>query len=349
LPDKLQILFFVFCLWALCSNFAPAYGQVQGEHNQVLPETNLDLAEASGSLRPPQNPEPENLQPIDLTPVKLPERANAFNPMETYRAQALYRLPGRLFFNASVENSLRLETNVLQTLRNNRADMIYRVLPNITIGWALNKKTRIATNYFMFRDQYTRQNPLLSRNIHSVGFRIDRDIPINEKTNLTAGFFARELLFNLYHAANHPLSDLIPSLVLTRRCGQNGVIYGSTLGQFRFRDVIGRYQEIDQFYSLGTVFRKHRWIFLADTTFIVNTGHKKLRGGDNNEIVVITLEAGRSISRRLPIVAFVRAEPIFNIGANSSPGFAGFNFRVFGGLRVEMAKPPIFPIKLKQS
>lgn len=309
------------------------------------PVPKFELAQANPNTRT----ELRDVQPIDLTPVKLPERANAFNPAETYKTKALYSLPGRLFFSASVENSLRLETNVLQTLYHNRADMIYRVLPNVTIGWALDKKTRVAANYFMFRDQYTRQNPRLSRNIHSVGFRIDRDIPLNEKTNITAGFFARELLFNLHNAANHPLSDLIPSLVITRRYGQNGVLYGSALGQFRFRNVLGRYQEIDQFYSVGTVYRKRPWIFLADTTFVVNTGRRKLRGGNDNELVVITLEAGRAISSRLPVVAFVRAEPIFNIGANSSPGFAGFNFRIFGGLRMEVAKPAIFPIKLKQS
>jgi hypothetical protein len=34
------------------------------------------------------------------------------------------------------------------------------------------------------------------------------------------------------------------------------------------------------------------------------------------------------------------------MGANSSPGLAGFNFRLYGGLRAEISKPAIFPTKL---
>ncbi|HMX45245.1 MAG TPA: hypothetical protein PKC93_04800, partial [Candidatus Obscuribacter sp.] len=34
--------------------------------------------------------------PIDLTPVRLPERVNTFNNFENFKAHALYRLPGRV-------------------------------------------------------------------------------------------------------------------------------------------------------------------------------------------------------------------------------------------------------------
>lgn len=277
-----------------------------------------------------------DIVPIDLTPVELPERGNA---LDAFKAQTLYHLPARMFLYANCENSLRLETNVLQTATRNRADMIYRVLPNVTLGWAFAPRTRFAWNYFFLRDTYA-PNHFLNRNIHSVGFRVDHDTPIGEKNTLTAGFFARELFIT----NSGPLNDLIPSVVLTRRVGYHGVVYGSILGQIRFRNVLQQYQEFDQFYSVGGSYNKGAWYLSADFTTITNFGKRQLRGGPNNQNMIITLEAGRRISRRLPITAFLRAEPIFNMGANSSTGFAGFNFRIFGGLRVEVAKPAIFPI-----
>jgi len=285
--------------------------------------------------------------PIDLTPVRLPERVNTFNNYENFKAQALYRLPGRVFFNASVENSLRFEANTFQTNRHYLSDMIYRVLPNVTAGYALTKKTRVAANYFFFRDQYDLRASRLSRNIHSVGGRIDHDIPINEKTMLSVGVFSRALFIQTANAPNIDFYDIIPSATITRRAGMNGVIYGSVLGQLRFRDPFSNFQEGDQFYSLGGIWRKGPWSFLGDSTLVTNFGNSNLRGGPNNQVIILTGEVGRRIHPRLPVTAFVRAEPIFNMGANTTPGFSGFNFRIFGGIRAEVSKPPIFPIKLK--
>lgn len=279
--------------------------------------------------------------PIDLTPVRLPARGNIF---DAFKAGALYNLPARMFFNASVENTIRLETNVFQTLKGNRADGIYRVLPNCTLGYALGRRTRVSANYFFLRDTYFR-NHILNRNIHSVGFRVDQDFPINAKASGTVGFFARELFIT-----DQPeLNDLIPSVVIVRRAGSKGIIYGSVLGQVRFRKVLGRYQEFDQFYSIGGVYRSRPWVFTGDLTFISNFGKRALRFGPNNYNFILTLEAGRQIVSQLPMTAFVRVEPIFNIGANQAQGFAGVNVRVFGGIRAEISKPAIFPIKFGRS
>lgn len=285
--------------------------------------------------------------PIDLTPVRLPERVSTFNNYENFKAQALYKLPGRVFFNASVENSLRFEANTFQTNRHYLSDMIYRVLPNVTAGYALTKKTRVAANYFFFRDQYDLRSSRLSRNIHSVGGRIDHDIPINEKTMLSVGVFSRALFIQTANAPNIDFYDIIPSATITRRAGMNGVVYGSVLGQLRFRDPFSNFQEGDQFYSLGGIWRKGPWSFLGDSTLVTNFGNSNLRGGPNNQVIILTGEVGRRIHPHLPVTAFVRAEPIFNMGANTTPGFSGFNFRIFGGIRAEVSKPPIFPIKLK--
>ena len=280
--------------------------------------------------------------PVDLAPVKLLERtAPVFQPSQ-FETGLLYKLPSRLFFYSSTENSLRLETNVLQTLHHNRADMIYRALPNVTVGYALTERTRVSANYFYLRDQYTRDNQLLSRNMNSIGFQIQHDIPLSERTNITTGFMSRQLL--LSHS--QPLSDLLPSVQITRRVGARGVVYGGVLGQIRFRNTIGRFQEGDQFYSFGGMYRTSRWYFLWDNTVVTNFGHRKLRYGPNNQNIIMTLEADYRISPRLPVVAFVRAQPIFNTGANEATGFAGVNFRIFGGLRLDLNKAPVFPVKL---
>lgn len=300
-----------------------------------------DIAQA---LPPPRDD--SDVLPVDLTPVRLPERGSAFTTLDTFKASALYNLPARMFFAGVVENSLRDETNVFQTENHNKNDMIYRVFPNVTVGYALTPKTRVAANYFFFRDQYTVHNQL-NRNIHSVGGRIDHDIPINNKTTLTLGFFARELLFN-FNGPNTPLNDLIPSMILTHRVGASSLVYASLLGQIRFQDVLGRFQEGDQFYSFGGLWRKRGWLFLTDCTLDSNFGNSRLRGGHNNQVVVLTMEASHRLHRNIPVSAFIRAEPIFNIGANSSPGFAGFNFRIFGGLRGELSKPAIFPVKVNR-
>lgn len=283
-------------------------------------------------------------QPTDLAPVQLPDRTSVQGQMEHFKTSLLYKLPSRMFLAASCENSIRLETNVLQTLSNHRTDLIYRVLPNATVGYALTKTTRISHNYFYFRDQYAHNNRLLSRNIHSIGFRVDQDIPINPRTTATVSFFTRQLLLS----RTQPLSDLLPSVSIVRRVGDRTVVYASVLGQIRFRNTLGRFQEGDQFYSLGGIYRLPRWTFLADHTLINNFGNRQLRGGPDNSLFVLTYEAAYKVHPALPLQAFIRAEPIFNMGANQATGFAGFNFRLFGGLRFELAKPPIFPVKIKR-
>lgn len=279
---------------------------------------------------------------VDLAPVKLPERTTATGNFDQFKTGMLYKLPARMFLNASVENSLRLETNVYQTSRNYRQDMIYRVLPNVNIGYALSRRTRVFGNYFFLRDTYTRNQHTLSRNIHSFSINGAHDIPLGEKTTLTLNMAGRQLLLS----RGQPLSDLLPGFQLVRRVGSSAIVYAGVLGQIRFRNTLGKFQEGDQFYSVGGMYRTPRWLFLWDNTFITNFGNQRLRQGPNNQNMIMTLEANYKINPKLPVLAFFRAEPIFNTGGGSSPGFAGVNVRIYGGLKLEMNKPAIFPVKI---
>jgi hypothetical protein len=336
---------FVFSVGAQNADAQGLYAQAQNNmvENQRLIDTHAQLAQAPGGTAGGA-PQRADIQQFDLTPVKLPERGSAFGNMQNFRTGALYYLPARMFFNATVENSLRLETNVFQTEHNNKPDMIYRVLPNITLGYATSRTSRVATNFFMFRDQYMEHSNQLSRNIYSIGFRGDKDWILSPRTTMTTSFMARELIISRFDE----LSDLMPSVTVVRRVGQTGAVYASALGQIRWRDVFARFQEGDTFYSIGAVRRTPNWTLVFDTTLIDNFGNKNLRGGvETNHTIVMSMEAARKLSQRLPLAAFIRAEPIFNIVQASRQGYAGVNFRLFGGIRAEISKPAIFPVSLR--
>lgn len=286
---------------------------------------------------------------FDLTPVSLPRRNPTFNRMEGFQGSFVHALPPKLFFSAFVDNSLRLETNVYQTKNHYRQDMIYRVLPNTVLGWALTRKTRVSANYFFLRDQYTKYANPLDRNFHSVGGQIDHDFYTSNKWQVTGSFFARALFTTPDEFSSQFFNDLLPSVSVLRYAGMNTRIYGTVMGQIRFREVLSRFQEGDQFYSIGAIHNKNRWQFLGDFTLNNNFGNSNLRQGHNNQVIILTEEVAYRLPKMpLPIEPYIRCQQIFNMGANSSPGYAGINTRVFGGIRAWVAKPVIYPVKLAE-
>ena len=284
-------------------------------------------------------------QQFDLTPVRLPERGSAFGPMQNFKTSALYHLPAKMFVDASCENTLRFESNVLQRTQNVRSDAVYRVFPNVTAGYAFTRKTRISTNFFYFRDEYF-NNSRISRNIASLGIQGAHDFQITPRTTFTSSLFARELFIT----HSHSLVDIIPGGTVFHRVGRSGGVYASVLGQLRWANFLKRWQEGDQFYSFGALYRTPKWTFVWDNTLIDNFGAPGLRGGvATNHQIIMSMEAARKVSSKVPVVAFVRAQPIFNIGQDNRQGFSGFNLRLFGGFRTEISKPAIFPVKLRSS
>lgn len=286
---------------------------------------------------------------FDLSPVSLPRRNPSFNRMEGFQGSLLHTLPPKMFFSVFVDNSLRLETNVFQTKNNARSDMIYRVLPNTVLGYALTRSTRISANYFFLRDQYTKYANPLDRNFHSVGFQIDQDLYNKNRTLVTLGFFGRALFTTPDEFSAQFFNDLIPSLTVTRQVGYSTKLYAAILGQIRFREMMSHFQEGDQFYSFGAVHNKGRWTFLGDFTLNNNFGNSTLRQGENNQVIILTEEIAYRLPKiKLPIEPYVRAQQIFNMGAQNSPGYAGVNTRVFGGIRAWIAKPVIYPVRLAE-
>jgi hypothetical protein len=363
--SKSVIKAFACLVPVFASTIAPVFADGVAAPAAVSPSTiagsnSLNDASAAPTIIAQAAPPP--IQPIDLTPVRLPERGGAFSTMQNLRTGVLYALPAKMFFNLNVENSLRLETNVFQTTNNQKTTGVYRVLPDVTVGYAPTKKTRLSAGYFFFRDTYIDHAHSLDRNVNSVQVRADRDFYLSPTTVLTTSLVGREL----FVTQMLPVSDIQPVASLVKRVGTYGAAYGQVLGQFRFHDVLKEYQEFDQFYSAGYIYRKPKWALLSDVTLIDEFGKGDLRGGgtpqiispsgipgvafpSSNHLIVLTLEANRRISSRVPLVAFVRAQPIFNFGQQTRQGFAGVDFRLFGGLRLEISKPAIFPVKLRSS
>lgn len=284
---------------------------------------------------------------IDLTPVSLPRRQPNFNRFEGMKSQFLYGLPGKMFFSAVIDNSLRLETNVFQTAHRRKSDMVYRILPNTTLGYALGRYTRVSANYFFLRDQYTHFSPLLNRNFHSVGFQVDQDLPLKGRTRVTFGFLGRALFADPDQFSDVFFNDLLPQATITHQIGNSTILYSSIMGQIRFREMLSKFQEGDQFYAFGLVHQRGKWSVLIDNTLNNNFGNSNLRLGHNNQVFILTQEVARRLTTQIPLQLYFRTQEIFNMGANASPGYAGYNFRVFGGLRLTIAKPVIFPVRIK--
>lgn len=299
-------------------------------------------------------------QQVDLVPTNIPRRTPAFNNFSGAHMNLLYRLPSKLFFSSVIENSIRLETNVFQTSPKESSDMIYRVFPNTTIGYEIAKNTQIYSNYFFLRDQYTAFSPLLNRNFHSIGFGINRNIPLSKnRGTVILGLQGRGLFATLDKFPGSFFNDYLPSVTYQKGFANGQIFYASVFGQLRFREMCARFQEGDIFYTLGHIYRRGGWAFLNNFTLASNFGSQKIRQGPDTQIIILEHELSRQVSRRFPwLQTFIRAQEIFNMGAGNVPftpgaldnavypGFSGVNCRVFAGVRTTFFKPVLETPKL---
>lgn len=299
-------------------------------------------------------------QQVDLVPTNIPRRTPAFNNFSGAHMNLLYRLPSKLFFSSVIENSLRLETNVFQTSPKESSDMIYRVFPNTTIGYEIAKNTQIYSNYFFLRDQYTDFSPLLNRNFHSIGFGINRNVPLpKNRGTVILGLQGRGLFATLDKFPGSFFNDYLPSVTYQKGFANGQVIFASVFGQLRFREMAARFQEGDIFYTFGHIYRRGGWAFLNNFTLASNFGSQKIRQGPDTQIIILEHELSRQVSRRFPwLQTFIRAQEIFNMGAGNVPftpgaldnavypGFSGVNCRVFAGIRTTFFKPVLETPKL---
>jgi hypothetical protein len=274
--------------------------------------------------------------------------------------------------NFSVENSLRYESNPYQNppassliynffqttplskitlpaiqalntnVRNSRAhDGVFRTAPNITMGWCLTPNTRVYSNYFMFRDTFMQYFPL-DTTVQSVGGGIQHDVHIGRRGNLQFDLQAREL----FQSRQIPVFDYIPAITYSHAFSPSTVGYVSTLLQLRGRNpFVAPTREIDPFYNFGFFTQYKGWTFSNNNTFVQNFRQPFGAGAlipVNSYSWINDYEISHPIPCRVPgLVAFIRAEPIFNFHSKATPGLSGFDFRIYGGVRLVLSKPPI--------
>lgn len=250
----------------------------------------------------------------------------------------LKRLPERMWFNMVTEASQRLETNVFFTTANPRQDYVFRILPNISLGYNIFSKTAVYCNWFLIKDVFAAHGILSKPTTQSLSLGFRQDIPIFKKTNLQLDFQAREL----WQAAHLQQADLLPAINLTQIVKPNFVLFGSSLLQMRSHYYFqGPTREIDPFWSAGFLYRRGQWNFTATGTYVANFRNRNAIPPINNQTMICDFELSRPVSSKVPsLVTFIRAEPVWNWGApGNPPGLSGFDFRLFGGLRVAVNKP----------
>lgn len=317
----------------------------------------------------PANPS-STIIPTDTLP--LPGVQNRLSFAENFQLRLLQKLPARFYFNATCETSLRLETNPFQFPKKRSLlhqlpppfiirqlnsfqqgqindilnlcgaeNMVFRVLPNVTGGWTITPRTRLYCNYFMIRDQLS-HNIRLNTVIHSIGGGLQRDIPITSKGNLQAEFQFREL----YQLHQQSVFDFLPGLTFSYVATPRIVLFANAILQMRGKAFFqAPTKEIDPFYTWGGLYQRNGWTFSASTTLVQNFREPFRQNATipvNNYSFICDFEVSRRVMAALPgLQAFLRAEPIYNFHSHNRPGLAGMDFRLFGGLRMALAKPAL--------
>lgn len=276
--------------------------------------------------------------PTDITPFQINQTRYSAGSKLQFRL--FQKLPSRFWFNAIVEESGRLETNVYQTAGSARQDFVFRSLPNVTAGWALGEHTNVYSNFFVIKDIYARQWPLDFPTTMSLSMGIRRDFPIGDKTVIQLDTQAREL----WQDSHLHQADLLPSVNVTRIIKPNVIFFGSILLQMRSRNLFqGPTRELDPFYNIGLATSYHNWTFTITDTYVTNFRDPPFRGSiPQNGVVnmIMDVEIAHPVSERIPgLTTFIRAEPIFNWRSGYVPGQSGFDFRLYRGLRLSISKP----------
>lgn len=299
------------------------------------------VAYSQGQLAPVElnNPGPviPSLTPVDITPVNTSREQQLLSPGLTY--YLFNKLPSPLWFNVVTETSQRYESNVFFSRTRYVSDYVYRILPNITLGYEGPKKISIYSNYFTIKDVFVGHHQLTFPTTQSLSMGFRRNFEITPKTNLQLDFQSREL----WQTTGLHQADLIPAMTLTRFLTPHAIVYANLLLQMR-----GRYyyvaptREIDPFYTIGALYSKNSWMFSAVATLVTNFRHPPFNDAipnQSNNSIICDFEVNHPIPKTKYLVAFVRAEPIFNWNGNGVQGISGMDFRLFSGIRLALAKP----------
>lgn len=320
-------IYFAFCPILVGVGFQRPLA-VQAQSIQALAP--IQLAQAGPAF--------PSLYPTDVTPTPINRERALLVPYRTYY---FYKyLPSRLWFNLSTEVSQRYESNVFLTRNNGRSDYVYRTLPNITLGYNILKRTSIYTNYFVLKDLFAGRERLSFPTTQSLSLGLRHEIPINSRTVLQFDFQAREL----WQTTHLHQADLIPGVTITRTLSPRSILFANALLQMRGANYfVAPTRELDPFVTLGYLYSRGAWVFSAVGTAVFNVRHPTFDFSvpdAGNKSIIADFEISHPVSSKFPgLVAFLRAEPIWNWASRGVPGISGYDFRLFSGLRFTMVKP----------
>ena len=319
--------FLAFCFLVTSALYQlPAAAQLQAGQN-LAP---INLAQAASIPR---------LYPTDITPTPIGRERELLRPGPTY--YFYQKLPSRLWFNISAETSQRYESNIFLTRDHGRSGYVYRALPNITVGYNIFSRTSVYTNYFVLKDIFAGRRELSFPTTQSLALGLRHEVILNPRTTLQFDFQAREL----WQTTNLRQSDLIPGVTLTRTLTPRSIIFGNVLLQMRGGNYfVAPTRELDPFLTVGYLHSRGAWVFSAVGTIVFNVRQPafpfSIPPVGNNSIIA-DFEVSHPVSSKMPgLVAFLRAEPIWNWASRGVPGISGYDFRFFGGLRYTLVKPP---------
>ena len=281
-----------------------------------------------------------SLYPTDVTPVGIQREQELFHPGPSY--YLFQKLPQRMWFNLTAEMSQRYESNVFFKSHPKASDYVFRILPNLTVGYNILKNTSVYANYFVIKDVFAVHGKLSNPTDQSISMGIRQQIPMGTKSTLQFDFQAREL-FQVNHLHQF---DFLPGVTYTRVVNPTTVAFGSIIMQMRGRDYfVAPTREIDPFYTVGVLKSHGRWVYTAVTTLVTNfrsTGNGAVPPVSGNAIIC-DFEVSHPVTKKIPnLVAFTRAEPIWNFQSHDYPGISGFDFRLYTGLRFNMVKPSYY-------
>jgi hypothetical protein len=317
----------------LCS---PAWAQASSAtvvQERAAETANTQIAESVNRTVVP----PPNILPTDFTPIG-PRRNQSGLFAESTKFRLFQSMPSRMFFNCSTEVSQRLDTNCLFTYNNPQANYAFRVLPNVTLGYNVLRNTGVYCNYFMIKDVFSRFASSLNQpTMQSLALGVRHVVNVGRSTNIVADFQSREL----WQAEGLRQADLIPSINVVHSVTPSSAVFGGLLLQMRGKDFFGgASREIDPFYTIGAVHRRGQWTFVTSDTLVTNFRGRNAIPNTGNVTMVADFEVSRPIARALPSTRmFVRAEPVWNWSSHKVAGLSGFDFRLYGGIRVSADKP----------
>ena len=278
--------------------------------------------------------------PTDATKTGIIQERALIDPGWRLRFNQI--LPARLYFNIQTEITQRLDTNVFLNYKKPQPDFVFRVQPNVNVGYNIFSNTAVYASYFSLKDNYMTHNRHLSEPVTQslqMGIRHTMYVPKVPKLSLTLDMGAREL----WQSKRLRQSDLIPSFSGNYFFTPHTLAFATVLLQMRGQSpFVAPTREIDPFYTAGFVTYHGPWSVSVTDTFVTNFREPHFRHAipaHGNVSMIADFEIDRAYPNHIPgLQTFIRAEPVFNWRSDNVVGLSGFDFRLYGGMRMSLSK-----------